>query len=199
MAHAVTSTAAAIIAGGRATRFGGLDKSRLRIEGQTIISRQAAVLQPLVDDLFIVASQHERFADVPYRVYPDARPGTGVIGAIVTALEATASDRVLTVGCDMPFLDARLLQRLLDLAAMGDAAWVRTPAGVEPLLACYRRQTTSRIDAAIAAGRLRPADLGTTLDIREITLEELRTFGDPARLLANLNSPEDLARYEPIE
>ena len=84
MVHAARSTAAAIIAGGRATRFGGRDKSRLRIEGQTIISRQAAVLQPLTDDLFIVASQHERFADVPYRVYPDARPGTGVIGAIVT-------------------------------------------------------------------------------------------------------------------
>ena len=31
------------------------------------------------------------------------------------------------------------------------------------------------------------------------TLEELRTYGDPARLLANLNSPDDLARYESIE
>ena len=110
----------------------------------------------------------ERFADLPYRIYPDLLPGTGVIGAIVTALEATPADRVLAVGCDMPSLEPRLLTRLLTLAATAD-------------------------------GALRPADLGARLDIREITLEELRTYGDPARLLANLNSPDDLARYESIE
>ena len=194
-----TSTAAAIIAGGQATRYGGRDKSRLLIDGQTIISRQAAVLQPLTDDLFLVGSQRERFADLPYRIYPDLLPGTGVIGAIVTALEATPADRVLAVGCDMPSLEPRLLTRLLTLAATADGAWVRTPAGVEPLLACYRRHAAPVIRAAIAAGALRPADLGARLGIREITLEELRTYGDPARLLANLNSPDDLARYESIE
>ncbi len=98
-------TAAAIIAGGKASRLGGQDKSRLYIGGQTIISRQVAVLQPLTDDLFIVASQHERFSDLPFRVVPDLLPGTGVAGAILTALESTLADRVLTVACDLPFLD----------------------------------------------------------------------------------------------
>ena len=194
--RAGVSTAAAIIAGGQATRFGGRDKSRLLINGQTIISRQAAVLQPLADDLFIVASQHERFADLPWRVCADRFPGTGVIGAIVTALESTDADRVLTVACDMPFLEARLLQRLLDLAVGADGAWVRTPDGAEPLLACYRRQAAPAIRAAIAAGRLRAAGLDEFLVMRRVDLDELRAFGDPARLLANLNCPEDLSTIQ---
>lgn len=185
-------TAAAIIAGGRSTRFGGRDKSRLNIGGQSIISRQAAVLQPLTDDLFIVASQVERFTDTPWRVYPDVLPGTGVAGAILTALESTSADRVLVVACDLPFLDAGLMRRLLDLAAGADGAWVETPAGAEPLLACYRRHAAPRIRAAIDAGRLKAADLAQVLTLRTVGLAELGTFGDPARLLANINSPEDL-------
>lgn len=189
-------TAAAIIAGGQATRFGGRDKSRLRIDGQSIISRQAAVLQPLTDDLFIVASQRERFADLPWRVYPDLLPGTGVLGAILTALEATDADRVLTVACDLPFLHPGLMARLLELAAEADGAWVRTPAGAEPLLACYRRHTAPQIRAAIEAGRLKVTLLESALTFRSIELPELQTFGDPSRLLANLNSPEDLSTIE---
>ncbi len=188
--------AAAIVAGGQASRFGGRDKSRVLIGGQSIISRQVAVLQPLTEDLFIVASQRERFADLPWRVCPDVLPGTGVAGAILTALESTAADRVLVVACDLPFLDGGLLRRLLDLAAMADGAWVRTPAGAEPLLACYRRHAAPRIRAAIEAGHRKAADLDQILTMRIVDLVELSTFGDPSRLLANVNSPEDLSTID---
>lgn len=189
-------TAAAIIAGGQATRFGGLDKSRLRISGRTIISRQVALLQPLSDDLFIVATQHERFADTGLRVCPDALPGTGVLGAILTALESTTADRVLVVACDLPFLTSGLMTRLLELALDSDGAWVKTPAGAEPLVACYRQHAAPLIRAGLAAGRRKATDLGELLSLREIGLAELETFGDPAQLLANINSPQDLSTID---
>ena len=187
-----SDTAAAIIAGGQATRFGGQDKSRLNISGQSIISRQVAALQPLSGEIFIVANQYERFAGTGLRVCPDLFPGTGVIGAIGTALESTPADRVLTVACDLPFLTTALLRRLLELAADADASWVRTESGAEPLIACYRRQAAPSIRAAIEAGQLRATDLDRILDIRSMGSDELQTLGDPARLLANINSPEDL-------
>jgi molybdopterin-guanine dinucleotide biosynthesis protein A len=191
-------TAAAIIGGGAATRFGGRDKSRLVISGISIINRQAAALQPLVHEIFIVASQQERFAGTPWRVVPDAFPGTGVTGAIATALGATAADRVLTVACDLPFLPEGLLRRLIELAGApgADAAWVRTESGPEPLVACYRVAAAPAIRAAIARGELRAGALAGRLTIREIETDELRTFGDPARILANINSPDDLSTIE---
>lgn len=186
--------AAAIIGGGAATRFGGRDKSRLLIGGQTIINRQAAALQPLVDEIFIVASQADRFADTPWRVVPDAFPGTGVVGAIATALAATTADFVVTLACDLPFLTSALIERLLDLAAEpgADAAWVATPAGPEPLIACYRSSAAPRVRRAIADGHLRAGALGNRLAIRPLGLDALATFGDPARLLTNINAPADL-------
>jgi len=194
----MTQTAAAIIGGGAATRFGGRDKSRLVIGGTSIINRQAAQLQPLVQEIFIVASQAERFADTPWRVVPDEFPGTGVIGGIATALGATRADRVLTVACDLPFLSAALLSRLLELAAEPgvDAAWVETADGPEPLIACYRTTSAGRIRDAIAAGQLRAGALADRLTIRTIGPDALRAFGDPARLVANINSPDDLSTIE---
>ncbi len=191
-------TAAAIIGGGAATRFGGRDKSRLVIGGLSIINRQAAALQPLVREIFIVASQNERFADTPWRVVPDEFPGTGVVGAIATALGATTADLVVTIACDLPFLPQALLARLIALAAEpgADAAWVRTMAGPEPLIACYRTAAAAEIRQAIADGRLRAGSLDERLSIREIADDELRAFGDPATLLANINSPDDLSTIE---
>lgn len=191
-------TAAAIIGGGAATRFGGQNKSRLVIGGLSIINRQVAALQPLVSEIFIVASQEARFADTPWRVVPDAFPGTGVVGAIATALGATGADLVVVIACDLPFLPEALFARLIQRAGEhgADAAWVRTASGPEPLVACYRSSAAAAVRRAISDGQLRAGALDQRLAVREIREGELRTFGDPARLLANINSPDDLSTIE---
>ena len=188
--------AAAILAGGQARRFGGRDKSRLVVDGRSIIVRQIEVLQRITPDVFIVAPEAARFADLALPVHPDALPGAGAIGGLYTALEAATSDRVIVVACDLPFLDEGMLGRLVELAASGDGAWVRTPGGVEPLLACYRREARATVRAEILAGRLKLQDLAAHLQMVELDAEELARFGPAARLLANINTPDDYARIQ---
>jgi len=189
-----TSTAAAILAGGAARRFGGHDKSRLVVEGRSIIIRQMEVLQQVAGEIFIVSPFASRFTDLDVPVHPDRIAGLGAIGGIFTALEVAQSDYVLVVACDLPFLDAGLLGRLVELSADGDGAWVRSTRGVEPLLSCYRREARATIGSEIAAGRLKAGDLGSALRMAELSGDDLARFGPPDRLLANLNTPEDLAR-----
>src|SRR5687767_15752841 len=71
------SLAAAILAGGRARRMDGLDKSRLVVEGRAIIVRQLDALRRLTPQVFVVSSDAERFADLGVPLVPDALPGTG--------------------------------------------------------------------------------------------------------------------------
>ena len=144
---------AAILAGGQARRFGGR-QSRLVVGGQPIIVRQVEVLQRITPDVCIVAAEAARFADLSLPVHADVIPGAGAMGGVYTALEVATSDRVLVVACDLPFLDELMLGRLVELAAAADGAWVRTPGGVEPLLACYRREARTTIRAQILGGRL---------------------------------------------
>lgn len=188
--------AAAIIAGGRAKRLGGVDKSRLVVGGRTIISRQAEVLRQIADEVFVVGEYPGRPADLGLPGHDDLVAGVGAIGGLYTALEIASADLVLVVACDLPFLEASMLEHLCELAATADAAWVRTAAGVEPLVACYRRGVRGKVRAAIDEGRLKLADLSATLEIRELAGTELARFGDPARLLTNVNTPDEYERIQ---
>jgi molybdopterin-guanine dinucleotide biosynthesis protein A len=188
--------AAAILAGGQARRFGGRDKSRLLVDGRSIIVRQIEVLQRITPEVFIVASETARFADLSLPVHPDALPGSGAIGGLYTALEAASSDLVIVVACDLPYLEEGMLGRLVELASAGDGAWVRTPGGIEPLLACYRREARATVRAEILAGRLKLQDLASHLHMADLDARELARFGPAARLLANINTPDDYARIQ---
>jgi len=192
----LVEASAAILAGGRARRFAGRDKSRLIVEGHSIIHRQVEVLHRVAKTVFIISSNAERFADLSLPVFPDAVAGAGAIGGIFTALEVSTHEHVLVVACDLPFLDAGLLSKLVELTAAADtdAAWVRSDRGPEPMLACYRRCAKRAIRREIDAGRLKASDLGSALRVAELPVSELTRFGEPSRLLANINSSEDYER-----
>jgi molybdopterin-guanine dinucleotide biosynthesis protein A len=190
------ATAAAIIAGGRARRFGGADKGRLVVRGVPIIVRQVEVLQRVASPVFVVADDRTRFADLGLDVQADLVPGAGALGGIYTALDYSPCEHVLAVARDQPFLSADLLARLSELAAGGDGAWVRGPAGVEPLVACYRKQARDRIRRRIDAGRLKAADLAEDLKMIELGAGALAGFGPVDELLANINTPDEYARIE---
>ncbi len=192
----VQATAGAILAGGQARRFGGRDKCRLIVQGRSIIVRQVELLQRVTDQVLVVGPDPARFADLPVTVAGDVIAGAGALGGILTALESTSADRVLVVACDLPFLTEGLLRALLTLAESGDGAWVETPRGPEPLVACYRQSARGPIRDAITGGRLKAADLGRHLRLRALAGDALSAFGAPAHLLDNLNTPEDYARVQ---
>lgn len=187
---------AAILAGGKARRLGGRDKSRLVIEGRSIIVRQTEVLQRVAHDIFIVGPQADLYADLELPVYADLLPGNGALGGVYTALEVAREDLVLTIACDLPFLDAGLLQRLVERSAGHDGAWIATDRGAEPLIACYRRDARTRVLDRLRRGALKAADLNAALDLGVVTADDVAQFGPIDRLLANVNTPEDFARIE---
>jgi molybdopterin-guanine dinucleotide biosynthesis protein A len=147
-------------------------------------------------EIFIVAADAARFADLALPVHADRIPDLGAIGGLLTALDVAAADRVVVVACDLPFLHAGVLARLVALSEDGDGAWVHTPRGPEPLLACYRRAAGARVREAVLAGLRRASDLGSALRMIALDEDELATYGPPDRLLANINTPGDYARVQ---
>jgi molybdopterin-guanine dinucleotide biosynthesis protein A len=204
--------AGAILAGGQARRFGGHDKSRLVIreghpDSRTIIVNQRDLLQQVAGTIFIVTTSDDRrarparFSDLQMPVVTDVVEGAGALGGIHAALAhacaaPTAIDRVLVLACDLPFLTVELLTALVAQASVGDGAWVRSARGPEPLIACYRCRSLDRITAALAAGERRAGALGAILTLAELGPDALAAFGDPARLTANVNTPDEWRRVQ---
>lgn len=197
-------TAAAILTGGHARRFHGLDKSGLLVDGgggRTILEHQLEWLAPVADDIMIVTSE-ARAADFPTsrlprdaRVVLDRWPGTGPLGAVATALDAAAGAPVLVLAADMPHVSARLIAALAALdtePGLHDATVPHSARGAEPLCAIYRASALPAIRAALAAGELAMHAALERLRVRVMPVGDVAKIGDPALLFRNINSPADL-------
>ena len=189
---------AAILAGGRATRFGGLDKSALVVDGRSILERQVSELAKLTTDILLVGGSPAPQGD-SVRVVKDLVPGCGPLGGMHAALDAAAGDATMVVACDMPYLSARFLAHLLTLTADADAVVPRTELGHHPLCAAYTRACLAPAAARLARGHLKMLDLLDDVRVRVVTTEEIDEFGDHTRLLANVNTPADYGALEAIQ
>ena len=170
---------AAILNGGRASRFGGQDKSALLVDGRTIRERQIAELSRVTTDIVIVTT--------------DIVPGCGPLGGLHTALTDARGDAVFVVACDMPFIDASFVEYLLDLTREADLVVPRTERGYHPLCAAYTRACLSAVARRLADRQLQMTGLMADVETRVVTSEEIDRFGDRNRLLANVNTQAEYA------
>ncbi len=189
---------AAILAGGQARRFGGRDKSGLVVGGWSILERQLEVLAAVTDDVIVVGGAPAG-AEGRVRVVPDREPGRGPLGGLHTALLESPGAGTLLVACDMPYLSAPLLNHLITCAAAADAVVPRTGRGYHPLCALYTRACLAPAARRLGEGRLAMVDLLEDVRVRVVTPGELDRFGDPDRLLANVNTPEDYQHIEAFQ
>ena len=195
---------AAILAGGRSRRYGGRDKGALVVDGRSIRDRQIAELATIADDIIIVGwSGQLRQGSGPgrtqVRTVADRVAGAGPLGGVHTALAESPFDTVVVVACDMPYVSAHLLRYLASLAGAADLVVPQTERGYHPLCAVYTRACLEPAARRLAAGQLKMIDLFEDVRVRVVGANELQTFGDVRRMLANVNSPADFHELEALQ
>jgi molybdopterin-guanine dinucleotide biosynthesis protein A len=187
-----------ILAGGAASRYGGLPKGLEQVGGRRIIDRVADALLDVTDDLLLVANDPAAGTWLPgVRVGGDLVPNAGGLGGIHAALHHAASP-VLIVAWDMPFVPSGLLARLRRL---GDNADVAVPEsgsrrGVEPLCAFYAPSCLPAIEQSLSGGDLRVVGFHAQVRVARLPAVDVAAFGNPDLLFMNVNTPDDLARAE---
>ena len=183
---------AAILAGGRARRFGGRDKSALIVDGRSILDRQLDELARVVGDIVVVRGGEAPpvgvRAGATVRVVADRVPDCGPLGGLHTALAESTADAVAIVAGDMPFVTGALVAHLASLAGEAEIVVPRDERGYHPLCAIYTRACAGVVAARVAERRLKMSDLFDSVRVRAVTADELDRFGDRRRLLANVNT-----------
>jgi molybdopterin-guanine dinucleotide biosynthesis protein A len=187
-----------VLAGGAASRFGGLPKGLERVAGTRIIDRVAGALREVTDDLWLIANDPAAAGWLPgVPVGADIITGAGGLGGIHAALRHTGN-AILVVAWDMPFVPAPLLSRLRTL---GDTADVAVPEsgskrGVEPLCAYYAPSCLGAIERALQDGDRRVIGFHENVRVARLPSDEVSAFGNPELLFMNVNTPDDLLRAE---
>ena len=190
--------AAAILAGGRASRLHGADKSALQVGGRPILARQLEALDGLVDEVFVVGGAPAPGLPAVERI-ADRAPGHGPLGGIQAALHrAGAAACTLIVACDLPFLSrpflAHLLARALDREHDVDVVVPQRHDRLHPLCAAYNRRVREAVDRRVDAGLLTVQALFDELRVDVVGPEAMAAFDPDGVLLWNVNTPEEYER-----
>lgn len=183
---------AAILAGGRGKRLGGVAKGLVQVGGEPIVARQLRALAPFVaEPLLVVAGDPGPYAGFAARIVADLHPGAGPLAGLEAALQASDADALLLFACDLPFLDAALITALRD-APPAEAVVARLDGKAQPLAARYGRAILPRVQRRLSRDKLRLLDLVAELDPQWLD------FPAGTRALFNVNTPADLARANEV-
>jgi molybdopterin-guanine dinucleotide biosynthesis protein A len=180
-----------VLTGGRSCRM-GRDKALLPLAGQPLVLRTVGRFEPLVATVTLVGAP-ERYAGLGLPVLADREAGKGPLAGIVTALGASRHDWSLVVACDLPYLETRFVEFLLERTTGSDADAVvpHTAGRWQPLSAVYHRRTLPVFERVLAEGNPKIARAFEELQVHSVTEEEMERFDFPGRMLKNMNTPED--------
>lgn len=171
------SVLGAILAGGRAQRFGS-DKAEASLNGQTLLSHVIAALEAQTACVVLCGREWAPGIALPDRPDRDLGPLGGLNAALHYA-QHNGFDAVVTAGCDTPLLPTNLVAQL---GAQPGAAIVSDI----PIIGYWPVALANRLDAHLAAGGnrsvMRWADV---VGARLIALDSV---------IPNINTPDDLDR-----
>ncbi len=177
---------AAVLAGGRSRRMGA-PKALAVLGGAPLIARPLAAARAAGLQAVVVAKPGSLLPELDVPVWREPAAPVHPLCGLIAALERGP---VVAVACDQPWVTAKLLAAL---AAQDAAVAVPAVAGrLEPFPGRYDPSVLEPLRAALAA----EAPLRETLESLAPARLDLRPFGDPARLVASVNTPEELAAAE---
>lgn len=186
-----------VLAGGKSARF-GRDKSLELLAGETLVQRVVRSLACFGDEIIVVLSPGGSLTPFPSpvklrKVY-DIYPGRGSLGGVYTGLVLSTQQFNLIVASDMPFLNVKLLQYMVDMSPGYDLVVPRVDNNVEPLHAVYSKSCVTIIEKIWETGKTRVRDILEIARTRYIEEKEINEF-DPKHLsFFNINTPDDLRR-----
>jgi molybdopterin-guanine dinucleotide biosynthesis protein A len=189
----MTALLGVILAGGKASRMGGGDKSLLPLAGRRIIDHVLERLQLQVSDLALNANgDPARFTEFP-------GPLAGVLAGLDWAAEQGA-DHILTVAADTPFFPMDLRSRLEQervLQAMPIALAATQGSGKlyrHPTFGLWPVSLRDDLRQALATG-MRKVVLWTD----QHGVAEALFSSDGYDPFFNINTPEDLVKAEAMK
>jgi molybdopterin-guanine dinucleotide biosynthesis protein A len=112
-----------ILAGGRGSRMGGVDKGLQNFRGMPLALHTLMRLQPQVGQVMVNANRNlAAYESLGVPVWPDALPDfAGPLAGFLTGLEHCETPWLVTVPCDTPLFPLDLVERLARSVVDADA------------------------------------------------------------------------------
>jgi len=187
------NASAVVLAGGKSSRMGQA-KALLPFGHEPLISHIVGVLNRHFDDIVIVAAPQDEFPPLPARVARDEIPYQGPVGGIYYGLQAVRGEVCFVTSCDAPFLDLRLVDRLVSMIGDYDVVVPHWEGRYQPLHAVYRKRVSPILQKQLAEGQVAAYLLYDKVRTLVIAAAEIRAIDPLGLSFLNLNTREDYWR-----
>jgi molybdopterin-guanine dinucleotide biosynthesis protein A len=190
----VSSVTGLILAGGKGSRMGGVDKGLQTFRGKRLIDHVYERLAPQVGGVVINANQNQdAYRTFGVRVVSDAIGGfAGPLAGFHAGLSVSKRPFLASVPCDSPFLPedliARLYARIDETGA--ELAVAKTGDQPHPVFSLMRRGVLDHLSDFLKEGGRKIDAWYATLNVVEVP------FDDEAEAFSNINTLEELNTWE---
>jgi molybdopterin-guanine dinucleotide biosynthesis protein A len=189
-----------ILAGGKSSRMGGIDKALIPLDGQPLLSHVIARLAPQVSAIVISANGDlSRFRSFGLPVVPDSLGDhPGPLAGLLAGLEWYAEHRpgircAITVPTDTPFIPANLVDRLLAAKTYPPRPLIaKSMSGVHPVIGLWPIEVAHSLRASLEQGVRRVGAWTAQQSAIEVPFPQTEIGGKVVDPFFNINQPEDL-------
>ena len=182
-----------ILAGGRGSRMGEVDKGLQSLDGEPMVAHVFRRLAPQVGMLLINANRNlERYRQFGVHVCPDELTGfAGPLAGLQTGLQHCSTPYLVTVPCDSPFIPLNLVECLNHALTTQDAdlAVAFTGTGdnrqAQPVFCLMKTALLPYLNAFLESGKRRVDGWYAALKVAEVDFEDEAAF-------RNINTLDEL-------
>lgn len=200
------SLSALILAGGQSLRM-GRDKALIEVQGIPLLKRTCLVALRCTSKVYVVTFRPETYRPllppesqlIQECPLPNQPIPHGPLVGFAQGLTQMQTDWVLLLACDLPYLQAEILQhwtlQLLDTEAA--IVLPRSQQGWEPLCGFYQTRCLTRLTALIAQGARSFQSWLAQEAVQAIAFShDPDVYTAERRMLFNCNTPEELEKVK---
>lgn len=177
-----------VLAGGKSSRMGS-DKSKMILNGKTLIEYSIQALRPLCEKV-VISSNNNIYDYTGCEVWPDELPDGSPMVGIYSCLKRSPTEYNLILSCDMPLINTSLLEYLLENATGSD---ITVPIHgnnlIEPLCGIYKRTCIPVLKNFIDKGNYRLNEFIRSASHRLVEVGQTIDF--PENLFSNINTQDE--------
>ncbi|KKM11978.1 hypothetical protein SY88_05910 [Clostridiales bacterium PH28_bin88] len=182
---------AVILSGGRNSRMKA-NKAFLEVESRPLIEGLVEKLGRVFPEVVVVTNEPEQYSHLGVKVVTDIIPRQGPLSGMHAGLTAATHRNSFVVACDMPFVESRLAEYLVEIAGDYDAVIPMVDGYYQPLYAVYAKTCLPFIEQCLREQVYQIIAFYSQVKVRSVGETELAAYAQVDRVFFNVNTPQEL-------
>ena len=183
----------AILSGGKGRRFGS-DKTLTTLRGKPLYSYPLSFAQKISDDVMFISRDKDKYQpfENDVRYLEDDYENQSALAGILTAIDRAKHDKILMIAADMPFVNNKIVDILMNSLDRFDIATPKINDKLMLLISIYNKNVREIFLNFYSNGIYRLNDVFSELNYCAVYESSFNYAGVTNEQFININREEDL-------